>query len=142
MQSVSETVRVETLEKQQLIDLTSSIEDVVRASGVRCGMLGVYSRHTTAGVFVTEYQAALNDDVMDFFRRVVEEGLPYKHNCPELSDCERRNAAAHLRTLLLGQSVLVPVVDRKPGLGRFQSILLAEFDGPRDRSVCVQVLGT
>ena len=75
-------------------------------------------------MFVSECQAALTDDVVEFFATVVKEGLPYKHNSPEFSDCNRRNAAAHLRALLLGQSVLVPVVEGKPVLGQFQSIML------------------
>lgn len=141
MRSINNTVFVETHEKQQLLNLTAQIREAVAASGIQSGFAGVYSQHTTASVFVTECQAALSDDVTAFFKRIVEEGLPYKHNSPEFSDCDRRNAAAHLRSLLLGQSVLVPVVDGKPILGQFQSIMLAEFDGPRRRSLHFQVLG-
>jgi secondary thiamine-phosphate synthase enzyme len=79
--------------------------------------------------------------MLDFFGVVVKDGLPYKHNSPEFSDCDRRNAASHLRSLLLGQSVLVPVVEGKPVLGQFQSVMLAEFDGPRQRALHIQVLG-
>jgi len=71
----------------------------------------------------------------------VKDGLPYKHNSPAFSDCDRRNAAAHLRSLLLGQSVLVPVVEGRPVLGQFQSVMFAEFDGPRKRALHIQVLG-
>jgi thiamine phosphate synthase YjbQ (UPF0047 family) len=67
--------------------------------------------------------------------------LEYRHNCPELSDCDRKNAASHLRGLLLNHSVLVPIVDGRPVLGQFQSVLLAELDGPRLRSLHVQLLG-
>jgi len=141
MRSVSKTVLVDTCEKQQLLNLTSSVQQAVDAAGIQSGFVGVYSQHTTASVFVTECQAALTEDVVEFFQGVVQEGLPYKHNCPEFSDCERKNAAAHLRALLLGQSVLVPVVEGRPVLGQFQSVMLAEFDGPRQRSLHVQVLG-
>src|SRR5215510_14759541 len=141
MRSINNTVFVDTQEKQQLLNLTSSVRKAVDASGIQSGFVGIYSQHTTASVFVTESQAALSEDVTEFFNQVVKEGLPYKHNSPELSDCENRNAAAHLRSLLLGQSVLVPVVEGKPILGEFQSIMFAEFDGPRRRSLHVQVLG-
>src|SRR5262245_39249269 len=141
MRSVSKTVLVDTCEKQQLLNLTASIRQAVDAAGIQRGFVGVYSQHTTASVFVTECQAALTEDVVEFFRDVVRDGLPYKHNSPEFSDCERKNAAAHLRALLLGQSVLVPVVEGRPVLGQFQSVMLAEFDGPRKRSLHVQVLG-
>lgn len=141
MRSINRTVFVETHEKQQLLNLTSPVREAVDASGIQSGFVGVYSQHTTASVFVTECQAALSQDVAEFFSQVVKDGLPYKHNSPEFSDCDRRNAAAHLRSLLLGQSVMVPIVDGKPILGEFQSIMLAEFDGPRRRSLHVQVLG-
>lgn len=141
MRSINNTVLVATDGKQQLLNLTSSVREAVEASGIQSGFVGIYSQHTTASVFMTESQAALSDDVLEFFGVVVKDGLPYKHNSPEFSDCDRRNAASHLRALLLGQSVLVPVVEGKPVLGQFQSIMLAEFDGPRQRALHVQVLG-
>jgi secondary thiamine-phosphate synthase enzyme len=141
MRSVNNTVLVETHQKLQLFDVTSSIRQAIDEAGVQSGFVGVYSQHTTASVFVTECQAALTEDVAEFFRGVVKDGLPYKHNSPEFSDCDRQNAASHLRALLLGQSVLVPVVAGKPVLGQFQSVMLAEFDGPRQRSLHIQVLG-
>lgn len=141
MRSFNSTVWVETHGKQQLLNLTSSVRDAVGESGVRSGFVGVYSQHTTASVFVTENQTALSEDVAEFFSHIVKDGLPYKHNDPQYSDCDRRNAAAHLRSLLVGQSVFVPVVDGEPVLGQFQSIMFAEFDGPRRRSLHVQIIG-
>lgn len=141
MRSVNKTVHLETQEKQQLVNLTSSLRQEVDASGVQSGFVGIYCQHTTASVFVSECQAALSDDVVQFFSSVVKDGLPYKHNSPEFSDCDRRNAASHLRSLLLGQSVLVPIVGGKPILGQFQSVMFAEFDGPRQRALHIQVLG-
>jgi secondary thiamine-phosphate synthase enzyme len=141
MRSINNTVLVESREKQQLLNLTSTLKEAVHTAGIRNGFVGMYSQHTTASVFVTESQAALLEDVVEFFGEVVKDGRPYKHNSPEFSDCDRKNATAHLRALLLGQSVMVPVVDGKPVLGQFQSVMLAEFDGPRRREIHVQVLG-
>src|SRR6185295_85609 len=141
MDTQSKTLRVQTEQKQQLIDLTSLLNDAIAESGVRNGLAGVYSQHTTAALFVGESQAALIEDVLEFLERVVEDGLDYKHNRPELSDCERKNAASHLRSLLLNHSVMVPIVDGKPMLGQFQRILFAELDGPRERCVHVQLVG-
>ena len=141
MRSSNNTVVVESREKRQLVNLTDSLRDAVRASGVGTGFIGVFSQHTTAAVFISECQAALTDDTMEFLADVVKDGRTYKHNSPEFSDCDRQNATAHLRALLLGQSVLLPVIDGKPVLGQFQSVLFAEFDGPRKRSIHVQVLG-
>jgi secondary thiamine-phosphate synthase enzyme len=141
METQNKTVNIQTETKQQLIDLTALLNETIRASGIRDGLVGVYSQHTTASLLVGECQSALVDDVLDFLTRVVDDGLNYKHNCPELSDCERKNAASHLRSLLLNHSVMVPIMNGKPVLGQFQSILLAELDGPRVRSVHVQLVG-
>src|SRR5262245_36918769 len=141
MRSINNTVLVESQEKQQLFNLTGALREAVHTAGIQNGFAGMYSQHTTASVFVTESQEALLDDVVQFFQEVVKDGRPYKHNCPEFSDCDRQNATAHLRALLLGQSVMVPVVDGNPILGQFQSVMFAEFDGPRRRAVHVQVLG-
>jgi thiamine phosphate synthase YjbQ (UPF0047 family) len=72
---------------------------------------------------------------------LVDEEGRYKHNDPRLSDCERGNAAAHLRVSLLGHGVALGVTDGDLLLDGAESILLAEFDGPRERQVHIQVLG-
>jgi thiamine phosphate synthase YjbQ (UPF0047 family) len=77
MQSIKNTVCVETHEKQQLLNLTSQIRQAVEASGIQSGFAGIYSQHTTASVFVTECQSPF-DDVTTFFRLVGTNS--YKHN--------------------------------------------------------------
>jgi secondary thiamine-phosphate synthase enzyme len=141
MRSINSTIAVETNEKQRLFDLTSCVQQKVDSAGIQNGVVGIYSQHTTAAIFISESQAALTHDIMEFFTDAVSENYPYRHNSPEFSDCDRKNAASHLRALLLGQSVLIPVVEGKPMLGQFQSVLFAEFDGPRKRALHVQILG-
>jgi secondary thiamine-phosphate synthase enzyme len=141
MKSKIENLALQTTGKQQLIDITSTVKDVVTDSGFKTGFVGLFSQHTTAALMVSEFQDALLDDIAGFLQRVVEDDLPYKHNSPEFSDCDRRNAASHLRSLLFSNSVLLPVSDGKLVLGEFQSVILAEMDGPRERSLKVQFLG-
>jgi len=141
MKSKIENLSLQTTEKQQLIDITSTVKDCVTDSGFKTGFVGLFSQHTTAALMVSEFQDALLDDIAGFLRRVVEDDLPYKHNSPEFSDCDRRNAASHLRSLLFSNSVLLPVSEGKLVLGQFQSVILAEMDGPRERSLKVQFLG-
>src|SRR5262249_25728804 len=115
--------------------------EAVTDSGMKNGFIGLFSQHTTAALTVSEFQNALLDDIAGFLRRVVEEDLPYKHNSPEFSDCSRKNAASHLRSLLFSNSVVLPVWNGKLVLGEFQSVILAEMDGPRERSLKVQFVG-
>jgi secondary thiamine-phosphate synthase enzyme len=141
MKSKLEDLALQTTEKQQLINITPKVKEAVADSGIKNGFIGLFSQHTTAALTVSEFQNALLDDIAGFLRRVVEENLPYKHNSPEFSDCDRKNAASHLRSLLFSNSVVLPVCDGQLVLGQFQSVILAEMDGPRERSLKVQFLG-
>jgi secondary thiamine-phosphate synthase enzyme len=141
MRAQIETLALKTDEKQQLINITTTVKDIVSRSGIRNGFIGVFSQHTTAALMVSEFQAALIDDVCGFLQRVIEDDLPYKHNSPEYSDCDRKNAASHLRSLLFSNSIVLPVQEGDLVLGQFQSVILAELDGPRERSLKVQFLG-
>jgi secondary thiamine-phosphate synthase enzyme len=136
-----DTFVVRSSQKQEMIDITPEVIEATREAGIRNGFVGVFSQHTTAAVLVNEFQSALLFDIGEFLKRVVEEGVSYRHNSPEWSDCARSNAASHLRSLLFSNSVMLPVVDGKVVLGQFQSVIMAELDGPRERTIKVQVLG-
>jgi len=136
-----DTFVVRSSQKQEMIDITPDVIDATRESGIRNGFIGIFSQHTTAGVMVNEFQPALLADIGDFLKRIVDDGISYKHNSPEWSDCDRGNATSHLRSLLFSNSVMLPVIDGKPVLGQFQSVMIAELDGPRERTIKIQFLG-
>jgi len=136
-----DTFVVRSSQKLEMIDITPEVIEATREAGIRDGFVGVFSQHTTAAVLVNEFQAALLFDIGGFLERIVEDGVSYRHNSPEWSDCDRGNAASHLRSLLFSNSVMLPVVDGKPVLGQFQSVIMAELDGPRDRTIKLQFLG-
>src|SRR6266699_745578 len=89
---------------------------------------------------ITEFQSALIDDLKGLMESLVPERGGYRHDDPRFSDCERGNAHSHLRSALLGRSVAVPINDGELTLGRFQSIIFAELDGPRSRQISIQVI--
>jgi secondary thiamine-phosphate synthase enzyme len=130
-----------TTERLQLINITDRINDVVRKSGIRDGMVHLHSLHTTAAVFLNEWQDALLHDVKSYLDQLVPPGREWRHNDPRYSDCERQNAESHLRGMVLGQSLCLQVRNSAVLLGTWQSIILAELDGPRSRSMSVQVTG-
>lgn len=130
-----------TYDRMQLLNITERINEIVGKSGVRDGIVHLQSLHTTTGVFLSEWQEALLHDVKAFFNETVDRDVYYRHNDPEHSDCERRNADSHLRGMLMGQTLSLQVRNAKVLLGTWQSILFAEFDGPRSRSLAVQVSG-
>lgn len=130
-----------TNERMQLVNITDRINELVRKSGVHDGVIHLQSLHTTTAVFLNEWQDALLQDVKEFFDDVVERERYYRHNDPEFSDCERKNADSHMRGMLMGQTLSLQVRNAAVLLGTWQSIILAEFDGPRSRSVAVQISG-
>lgn len=130
-----------TNDRMQVLNITERINEIVRKSGVRDGLVHLQSLHTTTAVFLSEWQEALLHDVRTFFDSVVQREQYYRHNDPKFSDCERKNADSHMRGMLMGQTLCLQVRNSVVLLGTWQSILLAEFDGPRSRSVAVQVSG-
>ena len=130
-----------TSERMQMLNITDRMNDLVRKSGVRDGIIHLQSLHTTTAVFLNEWQDALLGDVKEFFDGVIEQDQYYRHNDPELSDCERKNADSHLRGMLMGQTLSLQVRNAAVLLGTWQSIIFAEFDGPRSRSLAVQISG-
>ena len=141
MKTQLDTFVVRSSQKQEMIDITPDMIKAARDAGIRDGFIGVFSQHTTAALLVNEFQSALLSDIADFLKRVIEDDLPYKHNSPEWSDCDRSNATSHLRSLLFSNSVMLPIVDGKPVLGQYQRVILAELDGPRERTLKLHFLG-
>jgi secondary thiamine-phosphate synthase enzyme len=130
-----------TNDRMELLNITDRINELVRKSGIRDGIVHMQSLHTTTSVFLNEWQEALLEDVKDFFERSIERDRYYRHNDPEHSDCERSNADSHLKGMIMGQSLSLQVRNAAVLLGTWQSIILAEFDGPRSRSIAVQICG-
>jgi secondary thiamine-phosphate synthase enzyme len=130
-----------TNDRLQLINITDRINEIVQKSGIRDGIVHLQSLHTTTAVFINEWQDALLHDVRTFLEDIVCREEAWRHNDPEFSDCERQNADSHLRGMIMGQSLSLQVRNSAVLLGTWQSIILAEFDGPRSRSMSVQVSG-
>ena len=137
----AQTLTAQTAERVELVDLTERIGSVVRASGVKEGLVSLWSLHTTCAIFINENQSALHADIKQFLELTVSRSGKWMHNDPEHSDCDRNNADAHLRAMLLGHSMTMQVTGGELVLGQWQRVLAAELDGPRLRSIRVQVQG-
>ena len=137
----STTLTFETTGRTEMKSISADIAAFVSESPVRHGIVHISSLHTTAGLVLNETQEALLSDVSSMFEKLVPRGVYYKHNDPVLSDCDRKNADAHLRAVVAGLTLSIPVVDGRLKLGQWQNIVLAEFDGPNSRSIHVQVMG-
>ena len=126
-------ITVRTGDYQELFDITERVASVVRDMHVYDGVCHVFSPHTTAGLIINEN--ADPDVCTDMIARL-DELVPvngdYRH--------EEGNAHAHIKATLVSQSAAIPIENGRLALGRWQGIFLAEFDGPRERTVIVSVV--
>lgn len=121
-------MEIETTERTEVLDVTAAVESAVPAGA--SGTRTVFVEHTTCGVAVNEAERRLLSDIETALERLVPED-GYAH------DAIDDNGAAHLRSMLLGPAVTVPVQDGSLALGTWQSVLLIECDGPRTRRLRV-----
>jgi secondary thiamine-phosphate synthase enzyme len=133
-------IEVQTSKRMEIHDLTATVQEAVRATGVNVGLVTVSTMHTTTAVFVNEPQSALLEDMQQMLERLVPRGEEWKHNDPRYSDCDRQNADSHLRAIMLGSSVTLQIAEGALTMGQWQRVLMAELDGPRKRALVLQVL--
>jgi secondary thiamine-phosphate synthase enzyme len=125
---------VKTSERLEIIDISSGINSIVAGSDVKTGLVNVFSKHSTSGIVINENESGLVEDFKNLLKKIVLDDAGYKH------DRIDNNADSHLRSLLLGNGVSVPVDNGRMDLGIWQSIFFIELDGPRTRNITVTVL--
>jgi secondary thiamine-phosphate synthase enzyme len=124
-------LRIRTTAKREMVDLTARVAEIVAGADVDEGLCSVYTPHATAAIVVNE-----NDDpnvcvdVLDLLDRLIPAGV-WRH------DKVDGNAASHIQATILGPGETIPVREGKLMLGTWQSVMLVELDGPRERRVLV-----
>jgi secondary thiamine-phosphate synthase enzyme len=136
-----ETFVVQTDQRVEVIDLTGRVMEFVGRCNVSEGMVSIWSMHTTCTLFINEFQVALLADIKRFLEQMVARDADYMHNDPNHSDCDRMNADSHLRAMLLGHNLTLQISGGEVVLGQWQRVLMAELDGPRARSLRLQIFG-
>ena len=128
-------IRLSTRCREELLDITPQAAAVVKASGVRQGLISVYAQGATAAIMIQEnWDESVQTDVVDLLRKLIPRGV-WRH------DQQDGNGDAHLKAGLVGPSETIPIIDGQLGLSRWQNIFFCEFDGPRhDRRVICTVL--
>jgi secondary thiamine-phosphate synthase enzyme len=117
----------------ELIDLTGKVQDIVRRSGIKNGLVHVFAPHATGVLILTEHEPSLDRDVKDFLEKIIPKNGGYRHPS---------NAHSHLRSMLLSPDKTLPVIDGQAVFGTWQSLVFVETDVyPRRRTIIMQVLG-
>lgn len=130
---MSSMIEVKTSAHSQAVNITDQVQRAVAASGVAEGWCVVYVLHTTAGVAVNEAaDPAVMQDVLGALDRLAPWDGPYRHM--------EGNSAAHIKSVLTGSTLHLPVSEGRLRLGTWQGIFFMEFDGPRRRRALVDVI--
>lgn len=142
MKSVIERLTLQSRCETELINITDTVRQCVRHSGVRSGAVFVMSMHTTTGITVNEGLPDLEADITAMLERLVPEHQPYRHARWLHSDGQMAiNAPSHLRGALLGFQVFFPIENGEMVTGARQTIYFVELDGPQHRHYVVHMLG-
>lgn len=129
-----EKFKVKSHKRNELVDINSQVENIVARSGVKEGICSIYAPHATCGVMINEnYDPNICLDILDCMTEYVPQGK-WRH------DKIDNNADSHIKASIIGPSETIPITDGKLLMGTWQSIMLADFDGPRERTVVVTII--
>ena len=136
MNSHTDYLWFDTKSHRDLINITSKVEEVVRAAGVREGLCLVSAMHITAGIWVNDHEQGLWRDFWEWVETLAPSGRDYQHH-----RTGEDNGDAHLKRTLVHHQVMLPVTEGRLDLGPWEQVFYAEFDGQRRKRVVVKVIG-
>ncbi len=131
---MQKTIKIKTLAREGLYDITRRVESIVSESGINAGMVNVYVRGATAAIMIQEnWDESVQSDVVNLLKKLIPRGV-WQH------DAQDGNGDSHLKAGIVGPQETIPVMNGKMALSTWQNIFLCEFDGPRDeREVVVTI---
>ncbi len=127
---------MQTRERYEIVDITEDVTRIVAAAGIREGMALVSAMHITASVFVNDHEPGLWSDIMTWLEGLAPAKPDYAHH-----RTGEDNADAHLKRMLLGHQVLLPITSGALDLGPWERVHYGEFDGQRRKRIVVKVMG-
>ncbi|HZS43765.1 MAG TPA: secondary thiamine-phosphate synthase enzyme YjbQ [Blastocatellia bacterium] len=136
MKTTTEYLWFDTRHEHEYILITDKVSSIVKESGVQEGMVLVSAMHITASVYINDAEDGLISDIEEWLTKLAPPRPDYKHHLTG-----ETNGDAHLRRLLMGHQVVVPITKGKLDLGPWEQIYYAEFDGRRRKRVIVKVMG-
>jgi secondary thiamine-phosphate synthase enzyme len=136
MKTVTDYLFVTTPDRYEIRDITSDVASIVEGSGIREGMVLVSAMHITSSVFVNDHEPGLWADIMTWVERLAPAGVDYRHH-----QTGEDNGDAHLKRMLLGHQVLLPITNGVLDLGPWERVHYGEFDGRRRKRIVVKAMG-
>lgn len=136
MKFLTEYLWFNTTKHREYINITSEVDRIMRKSGIQEGMILASAMHITAGVYVNDAENGLIQDIDKWLEELAPFNPDYKHH-----HTGETNGDSHLKNLLIGHEVIIPVTNGKLDLGTWQQIYYAEFDGQRRKRLLIKVMG-
>ena len=128
-------LHVKTNGRIGMMDITAQVNEVIAKSKVENGLCNLFTLHTTTALIVSEnWDPDVTDDMLRQLQKLVPQEAGYKHS--------EGNSQAHILSVMLGTSINLPIQHGKLKLGRWQGVMLAELDGPRERTITVTVIAS
>jgi len=136
MKSHTEYLWFNTRNRRELVNITGTIERLVRTSGISEGMCLVSAMHITAGIFVNDEEPGIKEDLWELLEKLAPYKKDYRHHLTG-----EDNGDAHLKSILVHHQIILPITDGSLDLGPWQQAFYAEFDGQRRKRVVVKIMG-
>ena len=136
MRAHTEYLWFNTKKKREFINITTEIEKALRTAKIEEGMVLASAMHITAGVYINDAEDGLIEDIEKWLEKLAPFRADYRHH-----QTGEDNGDAHLKNLIIGHQVIVPVTKGKLDLGPWQQVFYAEFDGRRRKRVLIKVMG-
>jgi secondary thiamine-phosphate synthase enzyme len=136
MKASTEYLTFRTRKKREYHDITDQVADLVERSGIAEGMVLVSAMHITAGVWVNDHEEGLIEDIDEWLETLAPYRDDYRHH-----HTGETNGDAHLKNLIVGHQVIIPITDGQLDLGTWQRVYYAEFDGQRQKRVIIKAMG-
>ncbi len=125
-----------TRQRREYLNITSTLREILQKSEIREGMMLVSAMHITAGVYINDAEEGIISDIDEMLERLAPFGRDYRHH-----RTGEDNGDAHLKNILVGHQVIVPITEGQLDLGPWQQVYYAEFDGQRRKRVVVKAMG-
>lgn len=132
----TEYLMFNTKNRYDTVHITNEVADIVAESEIQEGMVLISAMHITAGIYVNDLESGLIEDIHEWLEKLAPYGENYKHH-----QTGEDNGDAHLKRILIGHQVIIPITAGKLDLGTWEQIFYAEFDGRRKKRVIVKVMG-
>ena len=136
MKSRTEYLTFNTQKHREYVNITDRVADMAAKSGIREGFVLVSAMHITAGVWVNDAEDGIIADIDEMLERLAPSGRDYRHH-----RTGEVNGDAHLKNILVGHQVIVPITEGKLDLGPWQQVYYAEFDGQRRKRLIIKAVG-